>query len=129
MMTRIHTTTQNSPSLRFDVSNEKARQGGIVIGRDPGSDIQIPDPAASRFHARLDLSESGWKITDLDSSNGTFVDGDPVKNQTLHHGQSIGIGDTNIFVETAISTLSENLDRTQVIHKTPNIPGSLDASK
>lgn len=129
MMTRIHTTTQNSPSLRFDISNEKARQGGIVIGRDPGSDIQIPDPAASRFHARLDLSESGWTITDLDSSNGTFVDGDPVKNQTLHHGQSIGIGDTNIFVETAISTLSENLDRTQVIHKTPNIPGSLDASK
>ena len=48
----------------------------MTIGRDKGCDIQIPDRQVSRFHLRIIPSEnSGISIKDLDSKNGTFVNG------------------------------------------------------
>ena len=47
----------------------------VVIGRDPGSDVQIPDPRVSRVHALLYAEDKAWKLRDINSSNGTFLDG------------------------------------------------------
>jgi hypothetical protein len=47
----------------------------VVIGRDPGSDLQIPDPRVSRVHALLYAEDKTWKLRDIHSSNGTFLDG------------------------------------------------------
>lgn len=43
----------------------------LMIGRDPGCDIVIPDRQVSRYHARLTLSASGISFEDLGSKNGT----------------------------------------------------------
>ena len=48
----------------------------FVIGRDPGCDVVLDDPLASRRHAQVERNEAGQlQIRDLGSSNGTFVDG------------------------------------------------------
>jgi hypothetical protein len=47
----------------------------VVIGRDPGSDLQIADPRVSRVHALLYAEDKVWKLRDIHSSNGTFVNG------------------------------------------------------
>jgi pSer/pThr/pTyr-binding forkhead associated (FHA) protein len=44
-----------------------------LIGRSPGCQIQIEDPAVSKQHARLFFSEGKWFVEDLNSSNGTYV--------------------------------------------------------
>jgi len=49
-----------------------------LIGRDRDSDLLLDDDRVSRRHALLAGDESGWRITDLGSKNGTAVDGRPV---------------------------------------------------
>jgi pSer/pThr/pTyr-binding forkhead associated (FHA) protein len=66
----------------------------ITIGRDPMADITINDPEVSRQHARLIGTMSGYRIQDLGSTNGTFVEGvrlggEPVE---LQQEQVIAIG-------------------------------------
>jgi diguanylate cyclase (GGDEF)-like protein len=46
-----------------------------VLGRGDGNEVLIPDPGISRQHARIALTDSGFTISDLGSSNGTFLDG------------------------------------------------------
>jgi phage tail-like protein len=50
-------------------------QGETLIGREPSSDLPLAYPMISRRHARLDCSASACTITDLESANGTLVDG------------------------------------------------------
>ncbi|MEA3374897.1 MAG: FHA domain-containing protein [Chloroflexota bacterium] len=50
----------------------------LVLGRDPRNDIVISHPQVSRRHARITREGDTWVIEDLDSTNGTFVNGRPV---------------------------------------------------
>ncbi len=46
----------------------------VRIGRGSGNDIVIPDDSVSASHARLEFDEGAWRITDLESVNGTYVE-------------------------------------------------------
>jgi hypothetical protein len=46
----------------------------VSIGRETGNDIEFPDPRVSRFHAVFWAEDGSWRIRDLDSANGTFID-------------------------------------------------------
>jgi hypothetical protein len=49
----------------------------LTVGRDPACDIAAPaDPTLSRVHALLEAIGPGWCVRDLDSANGTFVNGE-----------------------------------------------------
>jgi len=50
----------------------------LVLGREPGCDIPIPNREVSRYHARLTLTSEGVVIEDLGSKNGTHCNGQPV---------------------------------------------------
>ncbi len=67
----------------------------MVIGRDPMAEITINDPEVSRRHARLIGTLSGYRIQDLGSTNGTFIDGIRLGGEPLdlEVGQVISIGD------------------------------------
>ena len=52
--------------------------GPITIGRSSESNVVIRDDYTSTHHARLDLRGEGWVLSDLESTNGTFVDGQKV---------------------------------------------------
>lgn len=72
----------------------------VTLGRESRNDITIPDINVSRTHAEISLSPQGaWVITDLGSTNGTYVNGRAVASQPLNEGDHIAIGSTN-FVFT-----------------------------
>ncbi len=54
------------------------REKTITIGRDPSAAIAIQDASVSRFHAQITRQSSGYYLADLESSNGTWVNGEPV---------------------------------------------------
>jgi transcriptional regulator with GAF, ATPase, and Fis domain len=69
--------------------------GEATIGRDPANVVAIVDPSVSRKHCLLRQEEDGrFSIKDLESRNGTLVNGNPVKEQFLHHGDEIATGDS-----------------------------------
>lgn len=56
----------------------------IKIGKAPDNDVVINDPHVSRYHAQLVRTENDtWIIEDLNSTNGTFVNGDQVMKNGL----------------------------------------------
>jgi len=67
---------------------------GLSVGRDPSNRLCIVDAAVSRLHCFLQLEAGRVKLTDLDSHNGTFVNGLPVKQRLLDPGDEIKIGDS-----------------------------------
>lgn len=72
----------------------------VTLGRESRNDITIPDINVSRTHAEISLSPQGaWVITDLGSTNGTYVNGRAVASQPLNGGDHIAMGSTN-FVFT-----------------------------
>ena len=72
----------------------------VTLGRESRNDITIPDINVSRTHAEISLSPQGaWVITDLGSTNGTYVNGRAVASQPLNEGDRIAMGSTN-FVFT-----------------------------
>jgi hypothetical protein len=67
---------------------------GMRIGRNDDNDVTIADGRVSRHHARIVADGAGFVIEDLQSSNGTFVDGEQVQRAQLHPGASIVLGET-----------------------------------
>lgn len=69
---------------------------GIVIGRVAGCDCVIDDGKASRKHAKVVVEGGVVEIEDLDSSNGTLLNGKPVTRRVLRPGDEVQIGKTVI---------------------------------
>lgn len=71
----------------------------LVIGRLPECDIVLGDPNVSRRHAELRRSGEGVVVTDLGSTNGTRVNGVPVRERQLMSGDEITVGSTSLVFE------------------------------
>ena len=69
----------------------------IPVGRDPGNVVAISDPSLSRRHCALVRDDAGYSIRDLESRNGTFVNGVAVTESRLQHGDQVSVGDS-VFV-------------------------------
>ena len=66
-----------------------------ALGRDPTNAVAVADASVSRKHCLLRREEDGrFRVKDLDSRNGTLVNGLAVKEQWLHHGDEIATGDS-----------------------------------
>ena len=68
--------------------------GEATIGRDPTNVVPLVDPSVSRKHCLLRREDDRFQIKDLESRNGTLVNGEPVKEQWLRHGDEIATGDS-----------------------------------
>jgi transcriptional regulator with GAF, ATPase, and Fis domain len=64
----------------------------MIIGRDPGNAVALNDPLVSRRHCSLRTYGTEIQVSDLDSLNGTFVNGVPTREKTLEHGDHIKVG-------------------------------------
>lgn len=62
------------------------------IGREEDNDIRINDERVSRFHAKVQEQDGSYILTDLDSTNGTRVNGHPVTMHVLQIGDQVHIG-------------------------------------
>lgn len=75
--------------------------GGAVLGRGDAVDIHLEDPFASTNHARISWEGSTVMIEDLGSTNGTYLNGEPLDGPApLHVGDRIRIGDSEFSLAT-----------------------------
>lgn len=70
------------------------------FGRDPGNHFPINHPTISARHCELVLTADGVLVRDLDSTNGTFIDDDPVKQALLQVGQKLRMGDVEFLIDS-----------------------------
>lgn len=83
-------------SLTVDPGPETS---SVVIGRDPSADIVIPDPLLSRRHCLVTWNGPKAVVEDLESRNGTYVNGTLVRTAALTPGDQLTVGNTDIDVD------------------------------
>ena len=71
----------------------------MSIGRNVDNDIIIDNLSVSRKHAVITSGKEGYRIADCGSKNGTFLNGKPVKDESLKHGDTIILGKYTIVFE------------------------------
>jgi pSer/pThr/pTyr-binding forkhead associated (FHA) protein len=82
-------TIQNGCFAGLEIPLKKTK---TLLGRDLGCDICLDDSLVSSEHAVVVKSDSGYIIEDLNSRNGTYVNGDSVQRRELRNGERISIG-------------------------------------
>jgi hypothetical protein len=69
----------------------------VTIGREEGNLLRLNDERVSRYHAKVQLDEGDVILTDLDSTNGTRINGHPVQIRRLQPGDRVGIGRSTLI--------------------------------
>jgi transcriptional regulator with GAF, ATPase, and Fis domain len=72
-------------------------EGEVTIGREASNEIAVADPSVSRKHCRVSWQDGRFRVRDLDSRNGTLVNGAGVEEQWLQHGDEISAGDSSFL--------------------------------
>jgi pSer/pThr/pTyr-binding forkhead associated (FHA) protein len=67
-------------------------QPDVLLGRHSQADVRLPLPDVSRRHCRFLFSQGVWQVIDLNSLNGVFLNGEPIRQATLHQGDLLRIG-------------------------------------
>jgi len=68
----------------------------VTIGRAPDNDVVVGDPATSGHHGRIEVRSGFFWISDLGSTNGTLVNGEPVIEKQLADGDQVAIGQNTL---------------------------------
>lgn len=105
--------------------------GGLTFGRSAENDLVVQDIEASRFHCKILPENERLIVVDLESTNGTFLNGKRVSGSSeLHDGDAIRIGQLEFFVELLSPTPSVEsptiaeipLDKTFLVLPEANLP-------
>lgn len=86
-----------------------SRRDRCAIGSHPSNDVEVKDPTVSRFHCEVNLHSSGPRIIDLESRNGTMVDGVRVERSWLRDGSLLGLGRTVVRFHLAADNIPVQL--------------------
>lgn len=85
------------PSLLVDVQGVRRvvdpASGSVVIGRDEAAQIRVDDTRISRAHLQLTADDDRWRIIDLDSRNGVFIDGQRISSAEVTGPLTLMLGD------------------------------------
>src|SRR5688500_11695936 len=84
----------DGPDRGLSVTLDPTVAGRSFVGTSEVCQLRLGDPTVSRRHAALTSAGSGLRITDLDSTNGTLVEGVRVYDAVVHEGQLVRLGDT-----------------------------------
>jgi len=86
--------------LSGGLENQRFPMGDqLRLGREADNDLTLPDKKASRHHAILQRQGLVYQIIDLDSGNGTYVNGKRITDPTLlKNGDIVLIGDTKLTI-------------------------------
>src|SRR5437870_1927182 len=122
-----------SPTAPAPLASFLARSGALIgqrlqvktpvanIGRADYNDLVIPDPSVSTSHAKLQRREGVWVLVDLESTNGSFVDGERVKGDApLAPGATVRLGDVQLVFEPTDDALGVVKGGGTQILKTPH---------
>jgi signal transduction histidine kinase len=81
----------------------------VALGRDSSNAVRLIDTEISRRHAELRRDRNGYRIVDLGSQNGTFVNGQPVDQTPLHSGDRVQLGSTVLLFHEGSGGASRDL--------------------
>ena len=105
------TTAKSGPGSPLE-SPHPLGEGITVIGRDRDAPVRIDDTTVSRHHARIIVTGDVARIEDLDSKNGTFLEGKRVrKSVVLSNGDEIKVGDVFLTFQSCSSDQSTETAR------------------
>ncbi|MDD3468795.1 MAG: FHA domain-containing protein [Thermoguttaceae bacterium] len=89
------------------------RRTPLTIGRESGNGIQLNDLLVSRCHLKIQEDEGVVLLADCDSTNGTRVNGEPVRQWILRPGDLVTLGNTTMLVGTRVEIMSRLLGITR----------------
>jgi hypothetical protein len=96
LTTRLRAAPERRPPLELQFPPGGGRH--FSIGRDASCDLAIPDMSVSRRHAQLERTAYGWLLTDLESTNGTRVNGWRVRGQVpVRPGDLVSFGSLETY--------------------------------
>jgi pSer/pThr/pTyr-binding forkhead associated (FHA) protein len=88
----LETLDGPEPGQRRDVP-----RGTVTLGRSPAANVQADSHLVSKLHARIERTAGQLSLMDLQSSNGTFVNGKRVESQVLEDGDEVNLGGSTKF--------------------------------
>src|SRR5215204_2459854 len=90
----------------------------VTIGREEGNGLRLNDERVSRFHAKVQIEDGDIILTDLDSTNGTRVNGTAIQIRRLRPGDQVSIGRTMLL----FGTMEEIAARRRTLEPMPTPP-------
>jgi len=111
-MARLVLLSEGLTGRTFELKAEKT-----TVGRVEDNAFQIPETSVSSHHAELHLRSNDVFVKDLNSTNGTFINGEKVSEATLKPGQILRLGMIEMRLETgeAAQPSKKSLDQTRII--------------
>lgn len=86
-MPQLHIFLSDSTQQTFDIAEEKT-----TVGRVEGNSLRLDDPSVSSHHAEILLVGDQMHVRDLGSTNGTFLNGEPITDAALNPGDEVRFG-------------------------------------
>ncbi|MFA6543490.1 MAG: FHA domain-containing protein [Limisphaerales bacterium] len=112
-MPRLVLLTEGFTGRSFELKAERS-----TVGRLEDNNFQIPAPSVSSHHCEILLRGNDVVVKDLDSTNGTFVNGEQISEQALQVGQTVRFGSIEARLEASAPTGASGkrmLDKTAVL--------------
>jgi transcriptional regulator with GAF, ATPase, and Fis domain len=91
---------RDGPEQGLRVALGGAEAPRILAGKGPACDLRLTDPQISRRHAAFELTSNGLRVTDLESTNGTLVNGVRIMDAYVSPGDRVRLGVTTLRVES-----------------------------
>jgi transcriptional regulator with GAF, ATPase, and Fis domain len=88
----------------------------VRVGAGPGNDLILNDATVSSTHLEITATDRGFRIRDLDSTNGTFVGGVRIKEAFVEDGQEILAGEVPLSFKVAEETVSQPISEQKEFH-------------
>jgi hypothetical protein len=76
----------------------RLKGSSVTIGRDVGNDVVVDDPEVSSRHVQIFISQGGYLLRDLGSTNGTSVNGQRISETYIYVGDEIKVGNSTIYL-------------------------------
>jgi len=92
-------TVIEGPDAGAQFQVDEGHPSPLLIGQSPACTLRLRDPRVSRRHVALEVAGERLRVTDLDSTNGTYCAGLAVRDAYLRGGESLQIGQTQLCVE------------------------------
>jgi FHA domain-containing protein/uncharacterized protein DUF1707 len=84
-------TDRGTPAVQVEV-RLSPRVDAVTVGRSPECDVVVGELTVSRFHAELRHGGGAWSVRDLESTNGTWLNGHPVREAQVAAGDVLRLG-------------------------------------
>ena len=90
----------DGPDRGSSLALDGRQEGPVTVGRSRGCTLSLTEPNASKEHLQIEWKDGDWVLSDLESSFGTRVNGEPVQSASLAPLDRIAIGDTVLIFES-----------------------------